>query len=387
MKRAATYICLLFCAVVVPSVAVAANTTSVQGMAKGQITWIGRTNLTIQTGGRLGGVINVMTAAANTFARRGYPYVWGGGHNAAGFASIGVRGGPGFDGHRQGFDCSGAVAAVMSSAGVWPAGSGVPNDAGVISYLLGQGVIAPGPGTAPNEVTLYDHPGAHIFMNINGRFFGTSDGGHGNPSGSPTWLDDGAPDAVSQKFKRYHVLASVLKNRASYGHFFSFQIGKHPKLLLGAEVGDTVRVSYAGTRTGAIAPTAVTYVGAATQLGTVIAIAADRSSMTIQTGTGKTLTFATSLVPSLVDPLQTGDGIQVTYSTDPLKRLIPHAVTVVSVPTPPAPPTTPTPPPPVPPILPSPTTTTTPPTTTPTRPAPTPTTPTPTTPTTTRAGQ
>ena len=55
-------------------------------------------------------------------------------------------------------------------------GSGVPNDAGVISYLRQRGEIAPGAGDGPQEVTLYDDPDVHIFMNINGRFFGTSDG-------------------------------------------------------------------------------------------------------------------------------------------------------------------------------------------------------------------
>ena len=38
-------------------------------------------------------------------------------------------------------------------------------------------MIAPGVGKGPLEVTLWDHPTVHIFMNIDGRFFGTSDGG------------------------------------------------------------------------------------------------------------------------------------------------------------------------------------------------------------------
>ena len=64
---------------------------------------------------------------------------------------------------------SGAVAAVLTRVGLWPAGSGVPNDAGMISALLRNRLIAAGPATAPDGVTLYDHPGVHIFMNINGR--------------------------------------------------------------------------------------------------------------------------------------------------------------------------------------------------------------------------
>ena len=62
---------------------------------------------------------------------------------------------------------------MLADAGVWPAGSGVPADNGVIAQLRSEHLIARGTGT----VTLYDGPGVHIFMSIEGRFFGTSDGG------------------------------------------------------------------------------------------------------------------------------------------------------------------------------------------------------------------
>lgn len=57
--------------------------------------------------------------------------------------------------------------------GVWPAGTGIPADNGVIARLRSERLIGGGTGT----VTLYDKPGVHIFMSIDGRFFGTSDGG------------------------------------------------------------------------------------------------------------------------------------------------------------------------------------------------------------------
>ena len=151
-----------------------------------------------------------------------YPYVWGGGHATAGVASVGLRGGPGANGRRIGFDCSGSVAAVLAAGGLWPAGGGVPGDLGVIQQLLAEHLIAPGPGRTPTEVTLYDEPGVHIFMNINGRFFGTSDGaGGGSRKGGPGWLDDGAPDAYSRAFRQYHVLPGVLRDSTIYGHTYT----------------------------------------------------------------------------------------------------------------------------------------------------------------------
>jgi hypothetical protein len=58
--------------------------------------------------------------------------------------------GPGYNGKRIGYACSGSVAAVLAGAGLWQPGSGVPNDAGVIRQLRQQKLIAPwrwyGPG-------------------------------------------------------------------------------------------------------------------------------------------------------------------------------------------------------------------------------------------------
>ncbi|MGO9959346.1 MAG: hypothetical protein ACLP50_25800, partial [Solirubrobacteraceae bacterium] len=369
MRHSITSICVLACAAVVLVVAPAQRAQAVPAPVSGKIIEIGYSTLTIQTGGRLVGVINALTATANALSARDYPYVWGGGHAEAGVASVGIQGGPGYNGRRIGYDCSGSVAAVLAGAGLWPAGGAVPNDAGVIAQLLAAGVIARGPGEGAAEVMLYDEPGVHIFMNIDGRFFGTSDGGGGDPKGVPTWLDDGASDAWNRAFKRYHIVPSVLADKTSYGHDFTFQTSADPSIAIGAELGDKVTISYAQTRSGSIRATAIRYAGSVTTSGTVVSIAPDDSSLTIQTAGGQSLTFSTSTVANLLYGLEDGDVVQVTSSPDPSGLLIPHDLQILSTPSP-ATPTTPT----------TPSTPTTP--TTPTTPS-TPTTPTtPTTPST-----
>jgi hypothetical protein len=186
---------------------------------------VGNSLVTVQTAGQRVGVINALVDAANAITAKDYPYVWGGGHAEAGVASIGERG-PGYNGKRVGFDCSGSVAAVLAAAGLWTPGSGVPADNGIISQLRSEHLIAKGVGTAPDEVTLYDDPGVHIFINIEGRFFGTSDGGGGGDrKGGPGWLDDGAWDATNSAFRKYYFLESVLRNSTTYGNDYTFVLG------------------------------------------------------------------------------------------------------------------------------------------------------------------
>jgi len=333
-------ICLLAAAAVMPVAAQAAGATLTHGSVTGKITYVGGSTVTIRTAGRPRGVINVLTTAADRLSAKDLPYVYGGGHAEAGIASIGIKG-PGHNGRRIGFDCSGSVAAVLAAAGLWPAGSGVPNDAGVIQQLLQEKLIARGPGRAPDEVTLYDDPGVHIFMNIDGRFFGTSDGGGGDPSGGPTWIDDGAPDSWDHVYKRYHVLASVLRSTTTSGNSFTFQTGASPVIAAGAETGDTVTISYGETRSGSMTATAIQYAGARTVTGTVSSIAPAGSAVTIQTAGGTVVTFATAAVTDLIGGLQIGDGVQVTYSTDISGLLVPHVVVIVSTPSPPTAPTPP----------------------------------------------
>jgi hypothetical protein len=332
MKRVLPLICALLAALASASPALAASVQTGRKTVTGKITYVDGMTLTIQAGGKPLGVINALTAAANALTKRDYPYVYGGGHPEAGVASIGLRG-PGYNGRRVGFDCSGSVAAVLSAAGLWQPGSGVPADDGIITQLMQERLIARGAGKAPNEVTLYDHPGVHIFMNIDGRFFGTSDGGGGgNRKGGAGWLGGSAPDSLNPAFKRFHVLPSVLKDKTSYGHSFTFQTGAHPGIAYGAAPGDTVTITYVENKSGAMTASALQYVGAITTNGTVTALAPGGSSATIQTAGGQTLTFATSTVNDLIDGLQVGDGVQVVYTRAVSGQLVPHAVKITSVP-------------------------------------------------------
>jgi hypothetical protein len=340
VRRVAATLSALACALTLPTGALAgtpaAGAASRIHVATGTVTATGWSSLTIQTAGRRMGVINALTAAANAVAHQDTSYVWGGGHAEAGVASVGIKG-PGYTGRTRGYDCSGSVAAVLAGAGLWPAGSPVPNDAGVIRQLLDERLIARGAGTPPDEVTLYDDPGVHIFMNIDGRFFGTSDGGGGGtPKGGAGWLDDGAPDAYSRAFRRYHVLPYVLHDRTTYGHSLSFMTGAAPAAAAGVQVGDRIHVGYTKTTSGTMTLRTVTFVGSAGATGTVTAIGSGGGSFTIQALNGQTTTFSTGILPSLASGLQLGDQVQVTY-TRTTGTLTARAVTVTAPPAAPQP--------------------------------------------------
>jgi hypothetical protein len=308
LPRVAAITAALVCTLASPSVALAAAPRTITGA----VTAINAYSVTIQTAGRQAAVIDAMTATANRLTKGNYPYVWGGGHGQAGVPSVGVKG-PGYNGRRTGFDCSGSVAAVLAGAGLWPAGSGVPGDAGVIGQLMQDRLVAPGPGTPPDEVMLYDDPGVHIFMSIDGRFFGTSDGGGGNSKGGPTWLNDGAGDASNRAFKHYHVLASVLTAQVNTGASFTFEITPSTVSAGSFTLGDHVTVGYRQAGSGMLMARAIGYVGAVTTRGTVASIAADGSSLSVTTANG-IRTFSTASAPSLLSGLQVGDQVRVIYT-------------------------------------------------------------------------
>ncbi len=99
------------------------------------------------------GKAGVMLRKATEIDSHNYPYVWGGGHNS--FFS-------------PPYDCSGGVSAVLHAGGLL----GSPLTSG---GLMSWG--APGPGSF---LTVYAK-GDHVFMRINGRFWGTS--GFARPNG------------------------------------------------------------------------------------------------------------------------------------------------------------------------------------------------------------
>jgi hypothetical protein len=262
MRRLATILCSLIGVLGLSSSALAAApaapTTSPTGPeptaahVSGTLIGVARGSFAIESAGGQMSVVNALTDAASLVTEGDFPYVYGGGHAQAGIASIGIKG-PGYNGRRIGFDCSGSVAAVLAGAGVWQPTSGVPNDAGIITQLLSAHLIARGAGHGASEVTLYDDPGVHIFMNIDGHFFGTSDGGAGgDPAGGAGWLDDGAPDATSHVYKRYHLLLPVIHRRTTFERILTFQTGGHASVTHGLELGTDVRVAYTQTPNGRV---------------------------------------------------------------------------------------------------------------------------------------
>jgi hypothetical protein len=267
MKRFGVSLCALVGALLLPSAAVAtqfsrparavigvsaASAPAVSGHAAGTLIGVsGRTFAIEAAGGRMP-VVAALTAAADGVTAGDFPYVYGGGHAQAGIASIGTKG-PGYNGRRIRFDCSGSVAAVLSEAGLWPVANGVPNDAGVVAQLLHEHLIARGRGTGASEVTFYDDAGVHIFMDIDGRLFGTSDGGGGgNPNGGAGWLDDGAPYASSRHYKPYHLLPGVLRQQTALERIFTFQTSGHAAITHGLELGNVLHVAYSVARNGSL---------------------------------------------------------------------------------------------------------------------------------------
>ncbi len=252
MKRLAAVFAVLLGVLALPAAALATGSTGSTGQASGTVVGVAGHTFAIESAGGHMSVVSALAKAADGITAGDFPYVYAGGHAQAGVASIGMKG-PGYNGRRIGFDCSGSVAAVLSEAGLWPLAGGVPSDAGVISELLHEHLIARGRGHGSTEVTLYDDWGVHIFMDIDGRFFGTSDGGGGgNPNAGAGWLDDGAPDASSHSYEAYHLLPGVLRQQTSLERILTFHTQGHAAVTHGLELGGVVHVAYTVAANGSL---------------------------------------------------------------------------------------------------------------------------------------
>jgi putative peptidoglycan binding protein len=134
----------------------------------------------------IGDLVAEMIAAADAIDSHHYAYRWGGGHNST------------FSGP---YDCSGAVSAVLHAAGLL-SGPLVSGD------FMQWG--APGPGV----VTIYANT-SHVYMAIQGRFFGTSSA---NAGGGAGWYQ-GSPRpgfvVVHVPFERMHLRPSAARVQAA----------------------------------------------------------------------------------------------------------------------------------------------------------------------------
>ena len=145
-----------------------------------------------------------MVSAAATINNQQLPYVWGGGHAQVGTPSIGRSGGPGYDGHTVGYDCSGSVAAVLRAGGLWSSTS-IGTDRDIPAALIAAGLAVQGMGSGVPEITIFDNPGVHVYMRFNSghgeKYWGT----HG--SSGPGWYD-GSPEPG---FIPYYIPRSILE--------------------------------------------------------------------------------------------------------------------------------------------------------------------------------
>lgn len=94
-------------------------------------------------------------SAARAISEKGYPYVWGGGHGAAGTPS----GGTGRD-SGTGYDCSGSVIAALAAAGLGYQQGGKVDVSGTMASSWGQ----PGRG---RQFTVWAN-GQHVWMQFHG---------------------------------------------------------------------------------------------------------------------------------------------------------------------------------------------------------------------------
>jgi len=118
-----------------------------------------------------GEVITQLVQAAQHLSAQNYPYVWGGGHQTIGQPSTGIPG-PGYNGTRVGFDCSGFVEAILYYAGILPS-TFQGDDRTIFNWLQNnlQGSFVPGQGSGTPECTVFDIPGEHIYIRINGTYY------------------------------------------------------------------------------------------------------------------------------------------------------------------------------------------------------------------------
>jgi hypothetical protein len=186
-------------------------------------------DFTIRTAGKPNDALARMVSYATALGAKDYKYVYGGGHAHAGVPTNG------------GFDCSGSVAAVLAAGGLWPKSGAVGSDLGLVQELKSRGLIANGPGSGPDQITLYDHPGKTIEMSIDGRTYGVG----GDSKGGPGWVDDSL--VRKSDLREYHILPRALhaSHADSNDVTFSYRLTRAGyKISKELTVGAKVSLSY-----------------------------------------------------------------------------------------------------------------------------------------------
>jgi hypothetical protein len=203
-------------------------------------------DFTIRLAGKPNDSLAKMISYATALGAKDFKYVYGGGHVHAGTPTGG------------GFDCSGSVAAVLAAGGLWPKGGAVGSDLGLVQELESRGLIAPGPGTGVDQVTLYDHPGKTIEMSIDGRIYGVG----GDSKGGPGWVDAGLISPGD--LREYHLLPSALHvgDSDSYDVTFSYRLnGAGYKISKELRVGSKVDLNYSNGKLAMLELNSITNIG------------------------------------------------------------------------------------------------------------------------------
>jgi hypothetical protein len=157
-------------------------------------------------------VINAILNAANAIDSKHYPYAWGGGHRQIGVASSGGNDDGGSGPVDIGFDCSGSVSAVMGAAQLMT----TPSAAIGFPSCLGSAATTGKDTSNSNSVNIY-YCSTHVFMEINGRYWGTTAGGaQADAKGGPGWLSGPAPYATDPTYSVVHIKSATLSSTCKY---------------------------------------------------------------------------------------------------------------------------------------------------------------------------
>jgi hypothetical protein len=296
------------------------------GTVSGTVANISGLTVRVKVGSAGHGSVSAMLATAERIAAKNYPYVYGGGHAHAGSASRASRGGA------LGFDCSGAVAAVLAAGGLWPHGGPVPSDTGIIAELRHRGLVSDGAGRGPDEVTLYDIPG-HIMMSLAGLPWGTGANRRGGAGFLPTVIGGRHVTVVHVDPDRVHQrgLPALLGLTAPQSTAGSLTLD-------GLSDGVKVLAGYSPGASGKLTLGQVSFPGSLSASGVLAGFSADGEALHLQRTGGTILTLSLPPDPSsqvftgpdgapsgplsLAAGLSIGQTLSVTYTKGPRGSLV-----------------------------------------------------------------